>query len=475
MRFLDRKEELARLLRLSTERNGGFAAIWGRRRIGKSALLQEWCRRTNGLYVVADETVAVAQREELASVIGTRFPGFGEVRYPSWKTLFDALSRQAAAADWHGPFALDEFPYLVEADASLPSVFQNWLDGEKRRGGIVTAIAGSSQHMMHGLVMEADSPLYGRADEKIRLAPIGIGFISEALHLANPLDAVMAYAVWGGVPRYWVAAERYGKELETCLDDLVLNPLGIFHEEPTTLLQSEIPSAASLKPYLNVIGSGVNRVSEIAGRLELPATALSRPLARLVDLGLVRREIPFGDSEKGSRKSVYKLADPFCRFWFYVLSARRTIFADAPGKVRRAVWRTQADQVFAFTWEELCRRFVATSVRLAQLAGEGDFWLPAGRWWRGSEREWDVVSRNGSNSKVLLGEVKWSQKPFEKREVTRLCQELLRRSVPEGLHGERTFVLFLPLITKDVMPTDDVVLITAEELLGNHCSGNKLH
>ena len=462
MRFLDRVDEMSRLLRLSDERRGGFAAIWGRRRIGKSALLQEWCRRSEGLYAVADQTAAAVQREELAAVLESRFPGFAEVRYPTWKALLNALSRRADAENWHGPLSLDEFPYLVESDDSLPSVFQNWVDGEKRRGGIVTAIAGSSQHMMQGLVMEADSPLYGRADEKIKLGPIGIKFIAEALGLSNPVDMIMAYSVWGGVPRYWVAAERFGKDLERALDELVLNPLGIFHEEPTTLLHSEIPSAVGLKPYLDVVGSGVNRVSEIAGRLGVPATALSRPLARLVDLGLVRREVPFGESEKGSKKSIYKLADPFCKFWFRVLAARRTVFAGAPEKVRRAVWRAQSEQVFASEWEDLCRRCVANSSVLSGLAGKNDYWLPAGRWWSGNEGEWDVVSRNGSGTKVLLGEVKWSRTPFDARKVEALCRALVARPAPKCFLGEKVRVLFLPEVAKGVRPTGGVVIESLE-------------
>lgn len=185
----------------------------------------------------------------------------------------------------------------------LPSCRTGWIR-KSPAGGIVCAVAGSVQHMMQGLVLDADSPLYGRVDEKIKLEPIGIEYIGEALGLKSVRDIVKAYAIWGGVPRYWVAAERFGSNLESAIDELVFDPLGVFHEEPTTLLQSEIPNAIVLKPYLDVIGLGVNRVSEIASRLGVASTALSRPLARLVEIGLVKREIPFGESEKNSKKSL---------------------------------------------------------------------------------------------------------------------------------------------------------------------------
>lgn len=184
---------MGRLTRLARERQGGFAAIWGRRRIGKSELLKEWCRKFDGIYTVADQSLAAVQRTSFAIALSERFVGFADVSYPSWKALFEALSRRARAEDWHGPLVMDEFPYWVEADDSLPSVLQNWVDGEKRLGGIVCAIAGSVQHMMQGLVLDSDSPLYGRVDEKIKLPPIDIGYVRDAFRLEHAIDAVKAY------------------------------------------------------------------------------------------------------------------------------------------------------------------------------------------------------------------------------------------------------------------------------------------
>ena len=367
MNFIDRKKEMVRLERLILERKGGFAAVWGRRRIGKSELLKEWCRKFNGIYTVADQSLATLQRSSFALALAERFPGFADVIYPTWKSLFEALTNRAMAEDWHGPLVMDEFPYWVEVDASIPSVLQNWIDGEKSRCGIVCAIAGSVQHMMQGLVLDADSPLYGRVDEKIKLQPISIGYIGEALQLESAIDAVRAYSVWGGVPRYWVAVEKYGADFERALDEQVFDPIGIFHEEPASLLRSELPNAIALKPYLDVIGMGVNRAGEIAGRLGVPATALSKPLSRLMEIGLIKREIPFGESEKNSKKSLYKLADPFCRFWFTVMASRRSVFDSAPEAVRLSIWYKYSQQVFSATWEELARSYVGQAKKLQDL------------------------------------------------------------------------------------------------------------
>jgi len=469
MRFIDREAEMRRLMRLSDAEEGGLVVLWGRRRIGKSELLKEWCRRAGGLYTVADRSLASVQRQNFALAVSERLPGFADVGYPSWKALFDALSRQASAEGWHGPLALDEIPYWIESDASVVSVLQNWIDREKAARGLLVAIAGSSQHMMHGLVLDADSPIYGRADEKIRLQPLDIRYVRDALGLRTGVDAVKAYALWGGVPRYWVSAQRFGRDLDAALDDLVLDPMGPFHEEPATILQSEIPSAISLKPYLDVVGMGVSRISEIAGRLGLPATTVSKPLARLVELGLVKREVPYGENDKGTKRSLYRIDDPFCRLWFGVVASRRSVFDSASSSIRKAVWRKHATALFAAEWEELSRAFVVRSERLAKLAGADDFWLPAGRWWHGNEPELDVVAFNGAGDGMLLGEAKWSERPFARKEVVHLAGLLHSRQIPPHFPPVTARVLFLSSVASDVPhQIDGVTIVTSDEIVKSH-------
>lgn len=466
MKFLDRQAEMRRLVRLHEEGRGGFVAVWGRRRIGKSELMKAWCRATGGLYAVADRSLSAVQRQDFAQLVESRFTGFSAVTYPTWKSLFDELARRAAAEKWHGPVVFDEFPYWVEADASIVSVLQNWIDGEKAKNGLLVAIAGSSQHMMQGLVIDSGSPLYGRCDERIRLPPLEVGFIREGLRLRDPLDAVRAYSIWGGVPRYWVAVERYGRNLDDALDEQALDPLGLFHDEPATILQSEIPTAISLKPYLDVIGSGARRVSEIAGRLGVSATALSKPLARLLELGLVSREVPYGESEKSSKKSLYRVCDPFCRFWFKVIASRRSVLDSAPAAIRKSIWQAQSNALFAEGWEDLARAFVAQSPQLMALAGDGDYWRPAGRWWQGTAHELDVVSFNGAGTRTLMGEVKWSHRAFLRREVESLAKAFASIPVPPGFPQDVTRVLFLSSVARDVpRQVEGLEVLTAADVL----------
>ena len=142
-------------------------------------------------------------------------------------------------------------------------------------------------------------PCFGAGGESARraleLRPLLAGYLSDALPVRDPIDCIKFWSAWGGIPWYWELAEPFGRELEEAVDSLVLDPSGPLHSEPDRLLAQEQPGAAALRPLLDAIGGGAHRLSEIAGRVGQPATSLSRPIARLSGLQLVRREQPFGE------------------------------------------------------------------------------------------------------------------------------------------------------------------------------------
>ena len=405
MEFIDRNDEMRRL-DSALRGPAAFAVIWGRRRVGKSRLLLEWCHRHNGLYTVADQSAPAVQRRYLAAAVAQRFPGFDHVDYPDWRAFLSRLAGEATAANWPGPLVLDELPYLVAADPSIVGILQNWLDAPGRRLTFVTS--GSSVRMMHGAILDGGAPLYGRATQAFAVRPLRAGYLDEVFPHASPLDLVGAYAAWGGMPRYWELAEPFGVDIAAAVDALVLDPAAPLHEEPYRLLQSELPPAMALRPLLDVIGNGANRVSEIAGRLGRPASSLAGPLASLAEMGLVRREIPFGSNPKSGKRSLYRIADPFLRLWFRVVAPNRAALAEAPRETRLSYWRKHRAALEGEAWEELCRMATATLHRAeTPLRGYGPF-EPAQRYWRGGEPELDVVARSLDGRRLLVGEAKWS-------------------------------------------------------------------
>jgi AAA+ ATPase superfamily predicted ATPase len=469
MKFLDRTAEMERLDRLAGREGGGLAVLYGRRRVGKTRLLLEWSRRHGGLYTVADQSSGEVQRRYFAQAVAERLPGFADVEYPDWRTLFVRLARDAERESWRGPLVIDEMPYLVTASPELPSVLQRWLDHEAERAGLVVALAGSSQRMMHGLVLSGNAPLYGRAREILDLGPLPPAFLTEAFSVAPGRELVELYTAWGGIPRYWELAAELRGGVFAQIDNLVLDRLGPLHHEPDRVLLEEIPPALELRPVLDAIGSGAHRISEIGARLGRPATSMSRPIDRLVGMGLVRRETPFGETEKESRRSLYKIDDPFFRLWFRVVAPHRGPLASGTPQTRVA-WLTRFwDDLVAQAWEDLCRSRVPLLAPGDQL-GTGDTWRPAARWWKGNEPEWDLVSESLDGRSLLLGEVKWSARPFSARALARARAELAARprpALPARFDSHEVVrALFVPEIEGGSKPdSDGPRIMTAQDLL----------
>ncbi len=269
--------------------------------------------------------------------------------------------------------------------------------------------------MMHGLVLDETAPLYGRATEIIKVTPMPPAALPEALGLA-PEEAVIAYSVWGGLPRNWELAVDYGSTQEA-LVALVLDRNGVLHGEPPRLLLDDMRSAVQANSLLALIGTGCHRLSEIGGRVSQSASNLSRPLARLIDLGYVRRELPFGESTTSTKRSLYRLDDPFLLFWYrFVAPNRSRLEHDLIESVHADVKAQLAGHV-AEVWEWLARDSVP------RLKLHGLDWSPPSRWWGrgagGTRLEIDVVAESADRRHLLVGEVKWSD-----------------RSDPERIHAE---------------------------------------
>jgi AAA+ ATPase superfamily predicted ATPase len=438
--FWNRKQELAALREL--DRGGGLAVVWGRRRIGKTRLLLEWSERARGVYTVADQSAPHLQRAYFARAISQALPGFADVTYPDWERLLSRLTADATTAGFTGPIVIDELPYLVAGSPELPSVLQRWIDHDARRAKLRVALAGSSQRMMQGLVLPHTAPLYGRARVTLDLAALSPDHLHDAFGRLTPAAVVEHWAAFGGVPRYWeLAAERRGSARDRVLG-LALEPLGPLFAEPDRLLLEESPPAVELRPVLDAIGAGAHRLSEIAGRLGRPVTSLGHALDRLMGMTLIRREVPYGESAKGGKRSLYKIDDPFLRMWFRVVAPNRAALTAGTPDSRRAILDDHWHLLLGQAWEDLCRRGVPT-LRGA-LARRGP-WRSPGRYWRGVEPEWDLVADAVEGDRVLLGEAWFSARPATTAVLVREAERLARRPPPAAIRDREVVrALFVP-------------------------------
>lgn len=420
MKFVDRKEETAILTRAFAREEPSLYVIYGRRRLGKSTLINRLMREDD-IYFMADRADQTQQRALLADTIAIHYPGFNNVVYPSWESLFLQLSMVASRCF---VLCLDEFPNMVRSCQELPSVLQRLIDTKKLRYHVL--ICGSSQHMMQDIVLNSSEPLYGRARQILKFLPISIKYMCEALPMLSAEDAVDNYSVLGGVPRYWELREDEGSLLDMIMD-MIANPVGMLYDETDRLLADDLDRTTLATSILSLIGNGVNRMAEIASRLSRKATDISNPMSKLMKLGYIEREMPFGENVRNSKKTLYKLNDPFLRFYYrFVVRLQSQILQARTSKgmhdyVQKYITDNFADFV-APQWEQLCREAVSGATLFDTT------WNVASRWWgtleRGRQAEFDVVAESLDKKSLLIGECKWTAE----ENAEHLLQDLKTRS-----------------------------------------------
>ncbi len=450
MEFIDRKKEFERLQKSLNREKPQFIVVYGRRRIGKSTLIKKVMDFSCGdIYFLADKTSEPSQRQLISATIDMTIEGFATANYPTWESLLLSLNR---SIDHRITVCLDEFPYLVKSCPALPSIIQKLLDDKKLKYDLI--ICGSSQQMMQGFVLDSKEPLYGRADEIIKMKPIAPAFVSQALR-CDAAQAVREYAVWGGVPRYWELRENYDS-LYDAIEHLLLTSEGTLYDEPSKLLYDEMRDTVQASSILSFIGNGANKLSEIAARAEKQATDITPHLSRLKELGFINKEIPFGDSEKKSKKGLYHISDPLLRFHYRYVIPYRSLIELGNSQAVLNVFKNGENDYVSRTWEELCRNHITAH------GLDGIMYQMASRWWGSYYNEekqqylpveLDVVAESFDGKHLFLGECKWQEHIDAKEELSRL------QTIVKGLPFTKDHEIHLGLFLKEIPQNPEVATI----------------
>lgn len=450
MEFIDRKKEFERLQKSLNREKPQFIVVYGRRRIGKSTLIKKVMDFSRGdIYFLADKTSEPSQRQLISATIDMTIEGFATANYPTWESLLLSLNR---SIDHRITVCLDEFPYLVKSCPALPSIIQKLLDDKKLKYDLI--ICGSSQQMMQGFVLDSKEPLYGRADEIIKMKPIAPAFVSQALR-CDAAQAVREYAVWGGVPRYWELRENYDS-LYDAIEHLLLTSEGTLYDEPSKLLYDEMRDTIQASSILSFIGNGANKLSEIAARAEKQATDITPHLSRLKELGFINKEIPFGESEKKSKKGLYHISDPLLRFHYRYVIPYRSLIELGNSQAVLNVFKNGENDYVSRTWEELCRNHITAH------GLDGIMYQMASRWWGSYYNEekqqylpveLDVVAESFDGKHLFLGECKWQEHIDAKEELSRL------QTIVKGLPFTKDHEIHLGLFLKEIPQNPEVATI----------------
>lgn len=456
MEFLDRKEEIAELKRaLNPATPPRFVVVYGRRRLGKSTLIKRAIDK-NDVYYMAGDFVDYVQRDMLRDLLAESFPAMGLSSFSSWEDLFGMLN---ALTTEQFTLCLDEFPYMVKHSPELPSVIQRLVDAKQMKFNLI--ICGSSQRMMQQMVLSQSEPLYGRAYAILDIRPIPISYLQEALH-TDDVSTIEEYSVWGGVPRYWELREEYGSLHEAILHTM-LSPASVLNDEPKRLFLDDMTATVQSESLLAVVASGANRLSEIASRMGRDATSMSAPIDRLLQMRYLRREIPFGDSPKKSKKGIYRINDPLIDFYYTFIIPNLSSIGRGRKQFVMEEIESRFSEYVARHWENLCREAISGN------KAYGYRWKEASRWWGtvhnpggNREMEFDVVAESTDGKAILIGECKWTNPEMASTLSARLREKALLAPIAHG--KEIITVLFLKNKPKD--PETDAKILYPEDIIG---------
>jgi AAA+ ATPase superfamily predicted ATPase len=428
--FHGREAELDVLSRLWDSPSAEFLIVYGRRRVGKTALLAEWIRRTGNrsLYWVASPTSATAQLRSFSQTVynfgnpGSPAPeGFS---FASWEQAF----QQVAQLTRDGRLALfiDEFTYLLEVDPGIAGVLQNLWDHLLKNANLFLCLSGSHLGMMKREFLSYQAPLYGRASAQIHLQPFHFGATHNFFPHYSAVDRVALYSIFGGVPAYWERVEP-SKPVSQNIKMNLLTANNLLQSEPRLLLQDFISDPHNYLAILGAIANGAHITREIAEAAGLPSAHLPKYLGVLTEAGFVERRLPVTETGR-SRAGRYHITDPYLRFYYRFLADRQDQLAlGAQELALTEINRHMIDFIGRYTWEEICREWTLRAGALGKLPVQPD---RVGSVWN-AQAQVDVAAVNSREKSLILGECKWMLSPGDRKVMAELAQEKASLVVPE--------------------------------------------
>ncbi|MDQ3700623.1 MAG: hypothetical protein M3442_06850 [Chloroflexota bacterium] len=437
-RFVDRDREFATLERFWRSGRAECIPVTGRRRVGKTTLLEQFAVGKRVVYYRCE----LKGSDEQLLALGTALAELAGdaillVQPPAtWPAVLATIERLAQTA--HLLLVLDELPYWVARDERVPSILQNWWDARGRYLDLMLVLCGSAVQMMERL-LTGPAPLAGCTTGRLAVRPLDFRAAAELLGFADPADDLTAYGILGGVPLY-LTFFRPDRSIRDNVLDAIATSSARLYVEPQVLFAAHHESydADTAIRILRAVARGQHRWSDIAEAAKMTTAALRHPMERLIgDLGLLERVLPVTESrETRTYFTQYHLTDNFLRFWFRFIEPNQghIEFGDNERVVDSII--THLPEHMGRPFEAMCRDWV----RLASAAGA----LPVrvgrvGTWWN-PDHELDVVALDDAGGVAVTGECKWQAQEFGWEALERYLQHT--RALGERLRPDVLHLLF---------------------------------
>ena len=408
--FIGREREVAALDRLYESNKFEFAVIYGRRRVGKTALINHFIDNKEAIYFMGVESNEKQNLENFSKSIIEYSSGIeAETSFLSFQAALEYVFKLAEKK--RPILAIDEYPYVARSSKSLASTLQLLIDKYKDTSKLMLILCGSSMSYMEDEVLAYKSPLYGRRTAQMKIFPFSFDEACRYLKNYSDEDKALAYGIVGGTPQYLLQMDDR-LSIEDNIKNTYLNPISFLYEEPTNLLKQEVREPAIYMAIITAIAVGASRMSDISNKVGEDSNICANYLKSLINLGIVKKETPYG--EKTSRKSIYSIEDNMFRFWYrFVPNNNSVIMRGAADIVYRRI-EPQLSEYMGAVFEEICKQY------LWKLLLDGNSpveFSELGRWWGNDpiekkQTEIDIMGEQDKQT-ALFGECKWTNEKVD--------------------------------------------------------------
>lgn len=420
--FIGRKRELIDLKQRYNNNKFEFAVMYGRRRVGKTTLINEFVKDKEVIFYTGIEGNEKENLEGLSKSIYSLSQDFAGTS-SSFASFQEALETAFKIAEKRRiVFVIDEYPYIAGSYKSLSSILQILIDRNKDTSKMFLILCGSSLSFMENQVLGYKSPLFGRRTCQYKIMPFDFLEIKDYYNKFSSTDLAVIYGITGGIPLY-MSLMNDNLSVEENIKTNFLVPNAYLFEEPTNLIKQECRDPAQYNSIIKAIATGSSRMSEICSKTGLDTGLTTSYLNKLMSLGIVKKEMPFGTDS--SRKTIYVLEDSMFRFWYRFIPDN---LATINRGLTDIVYKKIASQITSFmggVFEEICKQYLWELNRQGKAAVT---FTDLGRWWGNDpknkrETEIDIIGTSDDKT-ALFCECKWTNENVD----TGVLDTLVERS-----------------------------------------------
>ncbi len=407
--FIGRENELNTLNRLYNSDKFEFAVIYGRRRVGKTALINEFVKDKDNIFFTGVETNAKQNLDNLSRSIMEYNTGL--VTGASFNNFQMALEHVFELAKTKKiVFVIDEYPYVARASKSLASTLQLLIDKNKDTSKLFLILCGSSMSYMEDHVLAYKAPLYGRRTAQFKIKPFEFLEVCRYFKNFSDEDKALAYGVVGGTPQYLMQIDDT-RSIEENIKNTHLNPSSSIFEEPNNLLKQEVREPAIYNAVITAIATGSSKMNEISNKIDEDTSVCATYIRNLITLGIVKKESPYG--EKSTRKTIYSIEDNMFRFWYRFVPENISVISRGAVDLAYNRIAPERSSYMGGVFEDICKQYLWKLLLEGKCAVN---FTDLGRWWGAnpktkSQEEIDIMGADKDT--VLLAECKWTNEKVD--------------------------------------------------------------